>query len=501
VSAQDQQLASQHLSKLRYIAGPQCLRRLWLVVHEPLPYEEPAPGSPMDVGQEIGGKAHLLFPGGVLVGEEPWQHAEAVARTAALMNDAHVPAIFEAAFEYDGIRIRVDVMERLAPGAWGLREVKSSSGLKDHYLDDIALQAYVLRGAGIAVSSIELLHVNTAYVRGPGGVCWTEFFARMDVADAVAERLVDLPAHLPAMRDCLGMLALPDAEPGKQCGTPYDCEFWDRCTAHKPADWINYLPRLSQVRASELKARGIEAISAIPADFPLTSKQVIIRDATASGRPYVAPDLARLLRGYGPPTCYLDFEAMMPPIPLYEGTRPYQTLPFQWSLHAIAEDGVLHHREFLADGGSDPRRQFAETLVDALAASDAPIVVYSAYELTRLKELAAQFPDLSAGLNAVAARLVDLLPIVRGAVYHPEFRFSNSIKSVAPALCPGFGYDDLDSVADGAAASAAFVQLASGCLAGPEEAGQLRAALLAYCQRDTLAMVEVHRALAKLACQ
>jgi hypothetical protein len=345
-------LASQHLTKSRYIAGRQCLRRLWLVVHEPLPYEEPAPGSPMDVGQEIGGKAHLLFPGGVLVGEEPWQHAEAVARTAALMNDAHVPAIFEAAFEYDGIRIRVDVMERLAPGAWGLREVKSSSGLKDHYLDDIALQAYVLRGAGIAVSSIELLHVNTAYVRGPGGVCWTEFFARMDVADAVAERLVDLPAHLPAMRDCLGMLALPDAEPGKQCGTPYDCEFWDRCTAHKPADWINYLPRLSQVRASELKARGIEAISAIPADFPLTSKQVIIRDATASGRPYVAPDLARLLRGYGPPTCYLDFEAMMPPIPLYEGTRPYQTLPFQWSLHAIAEDGVLHHREFLADGGA-----------------------------------------------------------------------------------------------------------------------------------------------------
>ena len=156
VSAQETPLASQHLTKSRYIAGLQCPRRLWLVVHEPPPYEEPAPGSPMDIGQEIGRKAHLLFPGGVLVTEEPWQHAEAVARTAALMDDARVPAIFEAAFEYDGIRIRVDVMERLAAGAWGLREVKSSSGLKDHYLDDIALQAYVLRGAGITVSSIEL---------------------------------------------------------------------------------------------------------------------------------------------------------------------------------------------------------------------------------------------------------------------------------------------------------------------------------------------------------
>jgi hypothetical protein len=155
--------------------------------------------------------------------------------------------------------------------------------------------------------------------------------------------------------------------------------------------------------------------------------------------------------------------------------------------------------EFLADGVNDPRRQFAETLIDALACSDDPIIVYSAYEQTRLKELAANFPDLSTALNALIARLADLLPIVRSAVYFPEFRFSNSIKSVAPALCPGFSYDDLDGVADGGAASAAFLQLASGRITDPGEVGQLRAALLAYCKRDTLAMVEVHRALVRLA--
>jgi hypothetical protein len=165
----------------------------------------------MDVGQEIGQKAHLLFPGGVRIDEEPWQHAEAITRTAKLMSDELVPAIFEAAFEYENIRIRVDVLERLAPGSWGLREVKSSSGLKDHYLDDIALQTYVLRGAGVSVSSIELLHVNTKYVRGPNGICWTGFFMRLDVGDAVAVRLIDLPARLPAMRDCLSMIGLPDA--------------------------------------------------------------------------------------------------------------------------------------------------------------------------------------------------------------------------------------------------------------------------------------------------
>jgi hypothetical protein len=209
----------------------------------------------MDIGHEVGQKAHLLFPGGVRIDEEPWQHAEAVTHTAALMIDDRVSAIFEAAFEYDDIRTRVDVLERLAPGTWGLREVKSSSGLKDHYLDDIALQTYVLRGAGVAISSIELIHVNTKYVRGPNGICWADFFKRLNVGDAVAARLVDLSGRLPAMRDCLGMSGLPDAEPGSQCGTPYGCEFWDRCTADKPADWIAYLPRLSEARASELRLK------------------------------------------------------------------------------------------------------------------------------------------------------------------------------------------------------------------------------------------------------
>jgi hypothetical protein len=174
-------------------------------------------------------------------------------------------------------------------------------------------------------------------------------------------------------------------------------------------------------------------------------------------------------------------------------------IPFQWSLHAIDGDGVLHHREFLADGGDDPRRRFAETLIEALAAFDAPILVDSAYEQTRLKDLAGEFPDLSASLDALIARLADLLPIVRGAVYFPELRFSNSIKSVAPALCPGFGYDGLEGVAAGGAASAAFLQLASGYLTIPEEVDHLRSALLAYCQCDTLAMVDLHRALTRLA--
>jgi hypothetical protein len=243
------------------MAGLQCLRRLWLRVNEPQPYEQALPGSPMDTGSEVGRKAHLLFPGGALIDEEPWQHAEALARTAALMTDESVPAIFEGAFEHDGIRIRVDVLERLANGAWGLREVKSTARPKDNHYDDIAIQLHVLNGSGVALSSVELLHVNAAYVRGHDGIRWPDFFTRVDVTDAVAARLAELPARLPAMRECLDLIELPFAEPGNQCGTPYDCEFQDRCTVDKPTDWIAHLPRLSAARASQLRALGIEAIS------------------------------------------------------------------------------------------------------------------------------------------------------------------------------------------------------------------------------------------------
>ncbi len=168
-------------------------------------------------------------------------------------------------------------------------------------------------------------------------------------------------------------------------------------------------------------------------------------------------------------------------------------------MHAIDGDGTLHHREFLAAGDDDPRLSFVEALIVAVAEFTGPILVYSGYEQTRLRELASQFPDLQPAIDQIIGRLLDLLSIVRGAVYLPAFSFSNSIKSVAPALAPGFGYADLDGVADGMAASAAFIQLASGTVSDRGQVLQLRTALLAYCKRDTLAMVEVHRALIRLA--
>jgi hypothetical protein len=311
-------------------------------------------------------------------------------------------------------------------------------------------------------------------------------------------RLDGIEARLKKQRVCLSRSQAPKVEPEAHCHTPFSCEHWARCTESKPADWVFYMPHFNAARRAELKSLGVDSISAIPDDFRLSPRQEIIRDVTRSGKPNVAFDLQGRLGGFGPPAFYLDFEAFLPAVPLYPGTRPYQTIPFQWSLHHADSSGGVSHREFLADADSDPRRPFAETLIAAVKGSKLPIIVYSSYEQTRLAELAAHFPDLAKPLRSIIRRLADLLPIVRSAVYHPKFDFSSSIKTAAPALCPDVTYDDLDEVADGGAASTAFWLMASR-RADAATSMRLRKSLLAYCCRDTWAMVRLHQALIGLA--
>jgi hypothetical protein len=487
------------LSKSKYVAGCQCVRRVWLTCRAPELAAEPGPAKQaiFDLGHEVGRRAHALFPGGVLVSQEAWEHAEAIERTRALLADTAVPAIFEAALEYDGVRIRADVLERLPGGSFGLREVKASTQVKPVHLDDCAVQQHVLEGSGLRIASVELVHVNRAYVRGAGEIDWAAFFMRADVTRKVASALPSVRERLPRFHAAIAEPQAPEIEPSGHCRDPYDCEFWDHCTRSKPDDWIFYLPRLGK-RFEALRSAGIERIVDIPDEHPLPELHIRIREALRKARPQLESGLADALRDAGPPAHYVDFETSNPAIPLYPGTRPYEVIPFQWSLHTDPGTGALCHREFLAEGASDPRREFAETLVAELSGEDAPVLVYSSFESTQLGRLAGHFPDLAPALHRIRDRLIDLLPIVRSHLYHPNFGFSFSIKAVAPALAPGLDWNDLGMIADGASASGALAALASG-LTPPAERDPLRAALRAYCARDTLALAKVHRALREMA--
>ena len=296
---------------------------------------------------------------------------------------------------------------------------------------------------------------------------------------------------------CLRKRKKPAIDPGDHCDFPNSCDYWDQCTADKPDDWVFYLPRLSQTRLDKLKAVNIQSISRIPKSFSLTGPQNIVRDTLVSGRPFVSRQLGVMLKPFSLPALYMDFEACGPAIPLYAGTRPFERVPFQWSLHRQDAGGAPTHQEFLADPATDPRREFAETLIQAAAKGKEPIIVFSPYEKTCLKMLATEFADLRRPIERILSRLADLAPVVSRGVYFSDFKFSYSLKTVGAALCPGFGYDDLDLVADGLAAANAFVTMAVGAV-DRRATDKLRQALLTYCKRDTLALVNVHLALLKL---
>jgi hypothetical protein len=489
------------LSKSKYMAGLQCLRRLWLGSHAP-DLGTPATASlaaVLDQGAEIGRHARDLFPGGALVDEEAWQHGQATALTRQLMADRSVGAIFEAAFEHAGVRVRVDVLERLGPRTWGLREVKQGASVKDVYLEDVAVQRFVVEGTSVRLGSVEVIHIDRDYVRGDDGIDWPRFFRRADVIAETAALLPDVPARVRAFRRVLAKRATPEVGPSLHCFDPYDCEFWAHCTVAKPVDWIvGGLPGLNGERLDRLRAAGIERISEIPDDFRLGPAQARTRAAWLVGGLYLEPRLAAALRRTGPPAFYLDFETAFPAIPLYAGMRPYQQVPFQWSLHRVDAVGRVLHREFLADGRTDPRPAFAETLLGALRHRREPILVWTSFESKRLAELADALPAHAAEIQRVRTQLVDLHPIVRGHVGHPEFGGSFSLKSVAPVLAPTIAYDDLDGVSDGGEAATALVRLALGAVESAEEEAALRRALLEYCCRDTLALVRLHRVLRRL---
>ena len=493
-----------YLTKSRYLDGLRCEKKLWLGWHESLPRKDAPPFSALDVGNRVGRHVRVLFPGGVAVDEEPWDHERARAETRSLMA-GDVPALFEAAFEFERVRIRVDVLERLGDG-WGLREVKSSTSANEtagHH-DDLAIQLYVLEGSGLDVMSIELIHIDNTYARGPDEIDWPAMFVRQDLTTEIRARLAQVPVRLQKQFSLLESPTEPSVrESKKRCLRPYRCERLKTCMETKPDDWVDLLPRIGRKQLDALHAQGIDSVAEIPADFELSELQERAARAVKTGAPWISKDLGAALGAFGPPAYYMDFETMLSGIPLFPGARPFETVPFQWSLHYVDEEGQLNHQEFLAPSDEDPRRPFGESLIRAVARKDVPVVVYhKQFELRVLKALGEQLPDLKQDLDEIAGNVVDLLPLVRDHVFDPKLIGQGaltagifSIKNVLPALVPSMSYADLgEGVSDGMEASRVFAAISFDAY-DAEEGEKLREKLKKYCKLDTEAMVKVHESL------
>lgn len=486
------------LSKSKYISGLQCHKRLYLDINQPYLATPPDAGTQaiLDMGTEVGELARRRFHGGRLVTAGYRQPEAALAQTAALMADESVPAIYEAAIMADGVLVRVDVLERVraeggATAGWRLIEVKSSTKVKDVHLDDLALQRHVLAGAGLNIVDCHLMRINTAYTYGGGEVDLNELFAIEELSSIVLERQVTVPDRIAAMKAMLLLPVAPAIDPDRHCFTPYECPFWAHCTSQKPARWIFHLPGAKQI-ASQLAEQGVVTIDEIPDGTKLSAVQHKVKENVE----WVSAKLETALKTVRFPVHHLDFETVMLAVPRFAGTRPYQALPVQWSNHIEQDSGELVHHEFLHTGETDPRRSLAEALLDSLG-SKGSICVYSPYEKSVIEQLAEFLPELRAALKALVKRIWDLHPIVKEHYYHPGFGGSYSLKEVLPALVPSLRYDDL-SIREGGQAASEYYKMVFVETDWIEKA-KIQEALLAYCKRDTLAMVELRRILGEKA--
>jgi len=480
------------LSKTRFLAGLQCHKRLYLeCFHRDL--ADPVDVSQQaifDAGTRVGELARDLYRSGVLVDYDHFHHDEAVASTEAHLYDPSIPAVYEAGFQFGDIRTRVDLITRVGNDQFDMIEVKSTTRVKEEHLPDVAIQIYVLEGSGIALRRACLAHLNKDYVYPGGHYDLNQLFCEDDITEEAHEFRSDIPSALEAMRLALRGLEPPEVKASRHCSQPFTCPFYGYCHLDEPEHHVSQLPRASQKLLLLLEEAGIDDIHNIPAGFSeLNELQRRVRDCVVSNRVYIDQDLADTLAELEPPIHFLDFETFNPALPLYVGTRPYQVIPFQWSDHVMDSDGNLRHDAFLHEGFDDPRDPFARSLLKTLGTSGS-IVVYSSFEATRIRELADALPNLSGELLALLdERIIDLLPLLRKHCYHPGFHGSFSLKSVLPALVPGFGYGDLE-ITDGSQASVVYAEMIHADT--PSDRRELlKVGLLSYCKRDTEGLVRL----------
>ena len=471
------------------MSGVQCLKRLYWQVNEPElgVFPDAAAVAIMEQGGAVGRLARQLFAGGVEVSSRDPE--QAIRTTRELIANPEVPAIFEAAFEDGGVFVRVDILHRRRDGRWRLIEVKSTADLKEQHLDDVAIQHRVLSRCGLDLASSCLAHVNRNYVFQGGSIDVRRFFKIRNLTRRVERLLPKLTFQLRAELTVLSMPKAPDLPAGRHCTEPVACEFFDRCNPPLPNDHIGYLPRLHASAAEELEEIGVESIRDIPDDFHLSERQRIACTSVQTGQPWFSAELVSVLETLKYPLYFADFESVNPAIPRFSGMRPFDQLPFQWSVHLQRQpESEPEHYEFLATDKNDPRREFITSLCGALGESGS-IVVYAAFESQRLSELAAWLPEFAEPIKRIQSRLWDLLPVVRNNVYHPAFAGSYSLKSALPALVPEMSYDRM-AVANGQDAGLAWESLVRDGL-DQSERGRTRKALLDYCGKDTLALVRL----------
>ena len=490
---------SKHLlSKSSFLMGLQCEKQLYLYKHH---YKLKDPVSEMQQavfnrGKDVGILAQQLFPGGIDVSpESPFKYDEAIGKTRELIKNG-TKTLYEASFIYEGVLVISDIVVKYG-NKWKIYEVKSSTSVSETNELDAAIQYYVLSNSGVDISDISIIYINNEYTRF-GSLNINELFIKESVMKKVQELQGFVAENVERLKKVIGKRKIPDINIGEHCTNPYTCSFYDYCWNDIPEDSVFDLSGMHLNKKFELYYDGIIKLDEIPEEMKLNKTSQLQLDSYRSGKTIIdRKNISEFLSDVSYPLYFMDFETFQPAVPLYDNSRPYQQIPFQWSLHYKKnKSGKLEHYEYLGEPGIDPRKKFIETLLKATEKSGDILVYNKSFEISRLNEFAGDFQDYGKEIDERISRIKDLMvPFQKKYYYTPEMKGSYSIKAVLPALVPELGYDSLD-ISEGSEASLAFERLLKET--DMIKISEIRKQLLEYCKLDTLAMVRILEVLEKI---
>ena len=437
------------LSKSTIMRGCQCTKNLWLHKFHPELKDEQdeAQTAIFQQGTDIGMLARGLFPGGVdATPPTHFEYQKSVADTARYISEG-ATIIYEAAFQYEGVMSAIDILVK-KKNKWYAYEVKGSTKVKDTFVQDAALQYFVITNAGLALEDICIVHLDSSYIR-KGELDIDCLFSKPSVKKEILALQPFIAAKVAELKKVIQLKAPPAVEVGTQCNKPYTCDFTGFC--HK-----DIVPEVSDHGLANIDKKALQ----------------------------------KFINGLTYPLYFLDFETYMTAVPMYDGHWSYRQIVFQYSLHIQQkEGGSIEHTCYLADHVGTPMETMLKKLLNEVGNKGNIIVYNVGFENTRLKELKEQYPAYLEEIENIQQRFVDLMvPFRKKQYYLPEMQLSYSIKYVLPALLPELSYENL-IIGNGGDASAAFYNLR--IETDEEKIKTTRQALLDYCEMDTLAMVKI----------
>lgn len=376
-----------------------------------------------------------------------WARAEAQTRDALAdaqrRNEAEATVLGACLSSNDGARCRIDVMQRGAQG-WRLWRLRLGTVADEPDVDALAWAAHVVARAGWRLQSVGLLLIDTDFLY-PGLGCYAGLFREVDVGPMLGSRPVT-EWLLALRRGAQGREpAMPLIAP---CAADGGCAYAGHCHAGEPAPAevpaAQALEILGRERAEQLRLAGHRSVLDVPLQALADPRLRRAARAVQQGAPVRDPGVAALAAGWPRPWRFLRIETIGLAVPMWSGTRPYQILPFQWTLGEAAAEGAWSLRQHLADGQADPRAIFAQRLLEALPPGGTLFAYQAGFERNRLRELARQLPDHAARLEALADELVDVFALGRAHAYHPAQAGSWAAKALWRAVLPGLGAQALD---------------------------------------------------------